>query len=84
MIPLFGPNTMKFDRTSRFGKGYISAPSAFESDSEMPSASKAVPFSIETRRSIWFLNFAHALDHYVMLIFPTVVIALEAVYAAAL
>jgi hypothetical protein len=46
----------------------------------MPSASKAAPFSIETRRSIWFLNWAHALDHYVMLIFPTVVLGLEAVY----
>jgi MFS family permease len=46
----------------------------------MPSASKAAPFSIETRRSIWFLNWAHALDHYVMLIFPTVVLGLEAIY----
>ena len=43
-------------------------------------ASQVHPFSIETRRSIWFLNFAHALDHYVMLIFPTVVIALMVVY----
>jgi MFS family permease len=32
------------------------------------------------RLSIGFNNFAHALDHYVMLIFPTVVIGLEAVY----
>jgi len=32
------------------------------------------------RTSIGFLNFAHGLDHYVMLIFPTVVIGLEAVY----
>ncbi len=32
------------------------------------------------RRSITFLNLAHALDHYVMLIFPTVVIGLEAAY----
>jgi MFS family permease len=32
------------------------------------------------RRSIAFINWAHALDHYVMLIFPTVVISLEAVY----
>ena len=30
--------------------------------------------------SIGFNNFAHAVDHYVMLIFPTVVIGLEAVY----
>jgi MFS family permease len=36
----------------------------------------------ETRRrlSIGFNNFAHAIDHYVMLIFPTVVIGLEVVY----
>src|SRR5688500_3255141 len=32
------------------------------------------------RLSIGFNNFAHAIDHYVMLIFPTVVIGLEAVY----
>jgi MFS family permease len=33
-----------------------------------------------TRLAIGFLNWAHALDHYVILIFPTVVIGLEAVY----
>lgn len=33
------------------------------------------------RRAIGFLNWAHAIDHYVLLIFPTVVISLEAVYA---
>src|SRR2546422_9371334 len=32
------------------------------------------------KRSIGFINWAHALDHYVMLIFPTVVIGLEIVY----
>jgi MFS family permease len=32
------------------------------------------------RVSIGFLNWAHFLDHYVILIFPTVVIGLEAVY----
>jgi MFS family permease len=32
------------------------------------------------RLSIGFINWAHALDHYVMLIFPTVVISLEVVY----
>jgi MFS family permease len=32
------------------------------------------------RRAIGFLNWAHALDHFVILIFPTVVIGLEAVY----
>jgi MFS family permease len=32
------------------------------------------------RRSIAFLNIAHGLDHFVLLIFPTVVIGLEAAY----
>src|SRR5881296_1374570 len=32
------------------------------------------------KRSIGFINWAHALDHYVMLIFPKVVIGLEIVY----
>src|ERR1044071_1817827 len=32
------------------------------------------------RLAIGFNNFAHAVDHYVMLIFPTVVIGLELVY----
>ena len=35
----------------------------------------------ERRVAIAFLNWAHALDHFVMLIFPTVVIGLELVYA---
>src|SRR5215472_17245767 len=32
------------------------------------------------RRTIAFLNLAHAIDHFVMLIFPTVVIGLEVVF----
>jgi MFS family permease len=32
------------------------------------------------RRAIAFLNWAHAIDHFVLLIFPTVVIGLEAYY----
>ena len=39
------------------------------------------PFPRDKRVSIGFLNFAHAADHYVLLIYPTVVIGLEAVYA---
>ena len=35
----------------------------------------------DRRRSIAFLNWAHATDHFVMLIYPTVVLGLEAVYA---
>jgi MFS family permease len=36
--------------------------------------------STSTRRTIGFLNWAHAIDHYVLLIFPTVVLSLEAFY----
>src|SRR5882724_3291300 len=32
------------------------------------------------RRSIAFLNWAHALDHFTLLIYPTVVIGLEVIY----
>ena len=32
------------------------------------------------RRIIVFLNFAHAIDHFVLLIFPTIVIGLEVVF----
>ena len=39
------------------------------------------PSEAARRRSIAFINWAHALDHYVILIYPTVVIGLEAVYA---
>ena len=31
-------------------------------------------------RTIAFVNWAHALDHFVLLIFPTIVIGLELVY----
>jgi MFS family permease len=34
----------------------------------------------QRRRSIAFINWAHAIDHFVLLIFPTVVIGLEAYY----
>jgi MFS family permease len=33
-----------------------------------------------TRRTIAFLNVAHAFDHFVLLIYPTVVIGLQIVY----
>ena len=39
------------------------------------------PGSRDVRLTIGFLNWAHAADHYVLLIYPTVVIGLEAVYA---
>jgi MFS family permease len=37
-------------------------------------------YDAPTRRSIAFLNLAHGLDHFVLLIYPTVVIGLEVVY----
>ena len=43
------------------------------------SADRAADLS-GRRLAIGFLNWAHALDHFVMLIFPTVVIELEVVY----
>jgi len=47
-----------------------------------PTAIPASPRSDDAsrRRSIAFLNWAHALDHFVLLIYPTVVIGLELVY----
>jgi MFS family permease len=47
----------------------------------MTDLSAQNPHSRETRISIGWLNFAHAADHFVLLIYPTVVIGLEAVYA---
>jgi MFS family permease len=44
-----------------------------------PSASAAADLA-DRRRSIAFINWAHAIDHFVILIYPTVVIALQAVY----
>jgi MFS family permease len=38
------------------------------------------PDDLARRRSIAFLNWAHALDHFVLLIYPTIVIGLEIVY----
>ena len=35
---------------------------------------------VARRRSIAFLNWAHALDHFVLLIYPTVVIGLQVIY----
>ena len=46
-------------------------------------ADPAAAHDAQTKRTIGFLNWAHALDHFVMLIFPTVVIGsagLEGVY----
>ena len=47
-----------------------------------PTQISAAPGTDEAarRRSIAFLNLAHAIDHFVLLIYPTVVIGLEVVY----
>jgi MFS family permease len=49
------------------------------STSELFPSARAADLS-RRRLSIGFLNWAHALDHFVILIFPTVVIELEVVY----
>jgi MFS family permease len=46
----------------------------------MSSINASIADENARRLSIGFNNFAHAVDHYVMLIFPTVVIGLEAIY----
>ena len=45
-----------------------------------PIASPAAADEAARRRSIAFLNWAHAIDHFVLLIYPTVVIGLEVIY----
>ena len=46
-----------------------------------PFSSARPVFGVSRRRlSIGFLNWAHALDHFVMLIYPTVVIELQLFY----
>lgn len=45
------------------------------------SATEAIPPATGVkRRHIGFLNWAHAIDHYVLLIYPTVVIGLQDIY----
>jgi MFS family permease len=46
----------------------------------MTAAAAAAASAEDRKRSIAFLNWAHALDHFVLLIYPTVVIGLEVVY----
>ena len=36
----------------------------------------AVPETVKNR-IIWFANLGHALDHYIMLIYPTTILAME-------
>jgi len=44
------------------------------------TADQMQPYDAATRRSIMFLNVAHSIDHFVLLIYPTVVIGLEVVF----
>jgi len=50
---------------------------SFSADVDLPNARSA---EASRRLVVGFLNWAHALDHFVMLIYPTVVIELAAVY----
>ena len=46
----------------------------------MPAAQSFKGYDGATRREIAFLNLAHGLDHFVLLIYPTVVIGLEVIF----
>src|SRR5512143_3979342 len=48
--------------------------------SAAPASHSVGTDGLARRRSIAFLNWAHAIDHFVLLIYPTVVIGLEVVY----
>src|SRR5665647_2481952 len=77
------PLATEIDRTSPNGKGYsviLTAYLAAKFAQMTPIQSPAVFDEVARRRSIGFLNWAHALDHFVLLIYPTVVIGLEVVY----
>src|SRR6202049_4573787 len=50
------------------------------STSEPFSAARPASLLSQRRLSIGFLNWAHALDHFVLLIYPTVVIELHLTY----
>src|SRR6516225_9504074 len=50
---------------------------SFSSDIDLPNARSAEALS---RLVVGFLNWAHALDHFVILIYPTVVIELAVIY----
>src|SRR6201998_3713905 len=50
---------------------------SFLTDADLPNARSA---EASRRLVVGFLNWAHAIDHFVILIYPTVVIELEAIY----
>src|SRR5499433_1411617 len=51
-----------------------------DSDLDEGTMAASTQHDLDRRRSIAFLNWAHAIDHFVLLIYPTVVIGLESVY----
>src|SRR3569623_1680111 len=69
-----GPFATKFDRTSPACKGYTGVRTRESRDMTIAADEHA------KRRTISFLNWAHGLDHFVLLIYPTVVLGVGAVY----
>jgi MFS family permease len=68
-------------RAFGIGRGRRAGYMGPESESGTMSRSVSIDETeAEKRLSIGFLNWAHAIDHFVLLIFPTVVIGLEVVY----
>src|SRR5262245_65549214 len=57
------------------------APNTSRQRPKDPMSQPAATDERATKLSIGFINWAHALDHYVMLIFPTVVIGLELIFS---
>src|SRR5499433_3780641 len=51
-----------------------------DSDLDEGTMAASTQHDLDRRRSIAFLNWAHALDHFVLLIYPTIVIGLQVVY----
>ena len=54
------------------------------SPSHNPAAESAAADLWQRRLSIGFMNWAHALDHFVILIYPTVVLQLVVIYGLSL
>ena len=59
---------------------YTGTRGAVAANARGPMPKLAITDTNEAKLAIGFVNWAHALDHYVMLIFPTVVIGLELIY----
>src|SRR5437879_9830999 len=70
----------KLPQTALYAGGRPKAAAHAHIQGPMSHPATATADESATKLSIGFINWAHALDHYVMLIFPTVVIGLEIVY----